>query len=79
MHYLCVYCFDVLFDLKFCGVCGCEWDVCSVVVVWLEYGGFHVSRWCGWCMRWFSGCVVSSDFCLSWDAWSLRCVPSGST
>ena len=33
----------------------------------------------GCCMRWFSGCVVCSDFCLSWDAWSLRCVSSGST
>ena len=39
----------------------------------------------GWCMRWFNGCVVSSDFCLSWDAThvtivkSLRCVSGGST
>ena len=31
----------------------------------------------GWCMRWFSGCVVSSDFCLSWDfCLSLGCVES---
>ena len=46
MYYLCVYCFNVLFDLKFCRIYGGEWNVYSVVVVWLEYGDFHVSRWC---------------------------------
>ena len=79
MHYLCVHCFNVLFNLKFCRIYGGEWNVCSVVIVWLEYEGFMFRGGIGCCMRWFSGCVVSSDFCLSWDAWSLRCVSNGST
>ena len=50
------------------GVVFCRAGVKSVEV---DLSGFR--------MRWFNGCVVSSDFCLSWDAWSLRCVSSRST